>query len=119
MPSPSTTLQETNMYADKLDTLGKKLADTALTLLVRLYPEVRQASTTELDAACAAMRAKSRSVIDELIDDAKGCARGGAHRVSDRSPDARPRGHPDTQGRTSNESAKPGRKSLASCSNSA
>ena len=59
------------MYADKLDTLGKKLADTALTLLVRLYPEVRQASTTELDAACAAMRAKSRSVIDELIDDAK------------------------------------------------
>jgi len=59
------------MYADKLDTLGKKLADTALTLLVRLYPEVRTASTTELDAACAAMRAKSRSVIDELIDDAK------------------------------------------------
>ena len=58
------------MYADKLDTLGKKLADTALTLLVRLYPEVRQASTTELDAACAAMRARSRSVI-ELIDDAK------------------------------------------------
>ena len=59
------------MYADKLDTLGKKLADAALTLLVRLYPEVRQASTKELDAACAAMRAKSRSVIDELIDDAK------------------------------------------------
>ena len=59
------------MHADKLDTLGKKLADTALTLLVRLYPEVRTASTTELDAACTVMRAKSRAVIDELIDDAK------------------------------------------------
>ena len=32
----------------------QKLADAALTLLVRLYPEVRQASTKELDAACAA-----------------------------------------------------------------
>jgi hypothetical protein len=78
MSSPSTTLQETNMTADKLDTLGKKLADTALTLLVRLYPEVRQASTAELDAACAAMRERSRSVIDELIDDAKN-APGVAH----------------------------------------
>jgi hypothetical protein len=71
MPSPSTTLQERNMHADKLDTLGKKLAETALTMLVRLYPEVRTASTTELEAACAAMRAKSMEVIDELIDDAK------------------------------------------------
>ena len=59
------------MYVDKLDTIGKKLADAALTMLVRLYPEVRTASTTELDAACAAMRAKSKAVIDELIDDAK------------------------------------------------
>ncbi len=59
------------MKPNPIDTLGKKLADTALTLLVRLYPEVRTASTTELDAACAAMRARSRSVIDELIDDAK------------------------------------------------
>ena len=59
------------MYADKLDTLGQKLADAALTMLVRLYPDVRTASTTELDADCAEMRAKSRAVIDELIDDAK------------------------------------------------
>lgn len=58
------------MNTDKLDTLGKKLADAALTLLVRLYPEVRTASANELEAACAAMRAKARSVIDELIDDA-------------------------------------------------
>jgi anthranilate phosphoribosyltransferase len=40
-------------------------------LLVRLYPDVRQASDAQLEAACAAMRAKSRAVIDELIDDAK------------------------------------------------
>ena len=59
------------MDANKLDSLGKKLADAALTLLVRLYPAVRQASNAELEAACAAMRARSRSVIDELIDDAR------------------------------------------------
>lgn len=66
------------MDANKLDTLGKKLADAALTLLVRLYPAVRQASNAELEAACAAMRARSRSVIDELIDDAR-AAPGVAH----------------------------------------
>lgn len=54
-----------------LDTLGKRLGQTALTLLVRLYPEVKEASESELEAACAAMRAKSKAVIDELIDDAK------------------------------------------------
>lgn len=59
------------MYADKLDTLGQKLADAALTLLVRLYPEVRTASTTELNTACVAMRAKAKSVIDELSDDVR------------------------------------------------
>ena len=54
-----------------IDTLGKKLGDAALTLLVRLYPEVRQASNVQLEAACAAMRAKSRAVVDELLDDAR------------------------------------------------
>jgi len=54
-----------------IDTLGKKLGDAALTLLVRLYPEVRQASTDQLEAACASMRAKSRTVVDELLDDAR------------------------------------------------
>jgi hypothetical protein len=66
------------MDANKLDSLGKKLADAALTLLVRLYPAVRQASNAELEAACAAMRARSRSVLDELIDDAR-AAPGVAH----------------------------------------
>ncbi|WP_127476583.1 hypothetical protein [Sulfurivermis fontis] len=59
------------MNTNKIDALGQKLAETAMTLLVRLYPEVRQASNAQVDAAVAAMRAKSRSVIDELIDDAK------------------------------------------------
>ena len=36
------------MDANKLDSLGKKLADASLTLLVRLYPAVRQASNAEL-----------------------------------------------------------------------
>ena len=66
------------MDVNKLDSLGKKLADAALTLLVRLYPAVRQASNAELEAACAAMRARSRSVLDELIDDAR-AAPGVAH----------------------------------------
>lgn len=54
-----------------LDTLGHKLGEAALTLLVRLYPEVRQATPTQLDAACAAMRAQSAKVIDRLLDDAR------------------------------------------------
>ncbi len=70
--------KETNINANPIDTLGKKLGDAALTLLIRLYPEVRQATTEQLDAACAAMRAKARPVVDELIDDARG-APGVAH----------------------------------------
>ncbi len=45
---------------------------------MRLYPAVRQASNAEFEAARAAMRARSRSVIDELIDDAR-AAPGVAH----------------------------------------
>jgi len=56
---------------EKIDTLGKKLGESALTLLVRLYPAVRQASHAQLEAACAAMRAKSKAVVDEMIDDAR------------------------------------------------
>jgi hypothetical protein len=63
--------KETNMNANPIDTLGKKLGDTALTLLIRLYPDVRIATTEQLDAACAAMRVKSRAVVDELLDDAR------------------------------------------------
>lgn len=59
------------MNANPIDTLGKKLGDAALTLLVRLYPDVRSATTAQLDAACAAMRAKAQSVVDELLDDAR------------------------------------------------
>ena len=59
------------MDANKLDSLGKKLADAALTLLVRLYPAVRQASNAELEAACAAMRAQVGPVLDGLLTDAR------------------------------------------------
>ena len=58
------------MNTNAIDTLGKKLGDTALTLLIRLYPDVRVATPEQLDAACRAMRATARPVVDELIDDA-------------------------------------------------
>ena len=61
------------------DLLATKLAEAALTVLVRTCrKEVAAASRDELEAACAAMRARSRSVIDELIDDAR-AAPGVAH----------------------------------------
>ncbi len=61
------------MNTATLDTLGQQLANAALTTLVRLCPEVRTASDQQLEAACAAMRAKSRDAIDELLDDGKDC----------------------------------------------
>ena len=54
-----------------IDTLGKKLGEAALTLLIRLYPDVRTATSEQLDAACAAMRAVSRQTVDQLMDDAR------------------------------------------------
>ncbi|MCC6296511.1 MAG: hypothetical protein IT469_07390 [Pseudomonadales bacterium] len=59
------------MHANPIDTLGNKLGDAALTLLVRLYPDVRNATSAQLDAACAAMRAQAKPVVDELLDDAR------------------------------------------------
>lgn len=56
---------------EAIDTLGKKLGHAALTTFVRLCPEVRSASSEQLEQACAAMRAKSRQVIDQLIEDGK------------------------------------------------
>lgn len=55
-----------------LDTLGHKLAEAALTVLVRTCrKEVAAASRDELEAACVAMRAQARPVIDRLLDDAR------------------------------------------------
>jgi hypothetical protein len=59
------------MNTASIQTLGNKLGTAALTTLVRLCPEVRTASAQQLDAACAAMRAKSKEAIDELLADAK------------------------------------------------
>ncbi len=60
------------MNVDKIDALGQKLAETALTVLVRTCrKEVAAASRDELEVACAAMRAKARPVIDQLLDDAR------------------------------------------------
>jgi hypothetical protein len=56
---------------NSIDILGQRLGTAALTTLVRLCPEIRIASPARQEAACAAMRAKSKEAIDELLDDAK------------------------------------------------
>ena len=54
------------------DTLATKLAEAALTVLVRTSrQEVATATRDELEAACAAMRAKSGMVMEQLLDDAR------------------------------------------------
>lgn len=58
---------------NSIDLLGQRLGTAALTTLVRLCPEMRTAnlSPARQEAACAAMRAKSKDAIDELLSDAK------------------------------------------------
>jgi len=57
--------------ANPIDALGNKLGEAALTTLIRLCPEVRTATAEQQSAACAAMRAVSAAVVNELIDDAR------------------------------------------------
>jgi hypothetical protein len=60
------------MDISNLDNLAKKLADAALTILVRTCrEETAAASHDELEAACAAMRAMSAHVIDQMLDDVR------------------------------------------------
>ncbi|MBS1941696.1 MAG: hypothetical protein JST38_12550 [Bacteroidetes bacterium] len=60
------------MDTANLDTLANKLADAALTILVRTCrKETAAASHDDLEAACAAMRAKSKQVMDQLLDDVR------------------------------------------------
>lgn len=54
-----------------IDALGKKLGDAALRTLIEICPQVRTASSEQLQTACAAMRARSREVVDQLLDDAR------------------------------------------------
>ena len=56
---------------DPIDRLGKKLGHDALTALVRLYPAIRTETDERMNAACAAMRAVSKTVCSELLDDAE------------------------------------------------
>ena len=63
------------MNAANIDALGQQLAIAALRTLIRLRPEVRTASTAQLDAACAAMRSQTADVIDQLLADAKAAPR--------------------------------------------
>ena len=54
-----------------IDALGAGLANGALTALVRLYPAIREATEAQRERACVAMRAKTREVVDQLLDDTK------------------------------------------------
>lgn len=60
------------MNPSNMDTLAKALANAAMTVLVRsCRKEVAGASHARLETACAAMRAKARPVLDQLLDDAR------------------------------------------------
>jgi hypothetical protein len=54
-----------------LDGLGGRLTEAARKFLVRLYPEAETASTAQLEAACAAMQAKSQEVLKGLLAEVK------------------------------------------------
>ena len=53
----------------QIDALGQRLGQEALATLVRLCPEIREASPEHQEAACAAMRGKVPEAIDELLTD--------------------------------------------------
>lgn len=60
------------MNTSTADTLATKLAEAALTVLVRTCRnEVAVACNEDLEAACAAMRAKAKPVVEQLLDDAR------------------------------------------------
>ncbi|CAK0780089.1 HDOD domain-containing protein [Gammaproteobacteria bacterium] len=61
----------TKTQAAKIDALGGKISDAALNTLIRLYPDVRKATSAQIDAAMAAMRAKNPEVLDRLFEDTK------------------------------------------------
>ena len=64
----------TPTQSKNLETLGQALADAALRTLIRLCEtELRNADREKRDAVCAAMRAKSREAIDELLEDGTAC----------------------------------------------
>ena len=54
-----------------IERLGAGIANGALTALVRLYPAIGEANEGQRERACAAMRAKTREVVDQLLDDTK------------------------------------------------
>jgi len=55
----------------RIDALGRRLADPAFRTLISLCPEIKTASTARPEAVCAAMRAKVAPAIDSLLEDAR------------------------------------------------
>jgi hypothetical protein len=56
---------------DKIDALGQRIGQDALTLLIRLCPDIGEAPPERREAACAAMRAKVDEAIDVFLADAR------------------------------------------------
>ncbi len=52
-----------------IEKLGAGIANGALTALIRLYPAIREANEAQRERACAAMRAKTQEVVDQMLDD--------------------------------------------------
>jgi hypothetical protein len=59
------------MHAHRTDEFGALIARKALETFVRICPQQREATDDQREAACAAMRAKARPVLDQLLSDAK------------------------------------------------
>jgi hypothetical protein len=57
------------MNTTRIDALGNRIATDALTTLVRMCPEVRNATPERQGAALGAMRAKIPEALDELLRD--------------------------------------------------
>lgn len=59
------------MNTKALTLLADKLSHTALTMLVRTCPAIRNATAAQQEGVCAAMRAQVPGVIDELLEGAQ------------------------------------------------
>jgi hypothetical protein len=61
-----------NPSSKKIDDLGNSLAHAAMVAVVRLRPaQMAGATSSTREAVCAAMRAKSESVMNQFLDDVR------------------------------------------------
>lgn len=61
------------MINDRIDDLGRRIAESAMRTFVLLVPAGRALSSQEIAAAVAAMRAASEPALDRLLADVREC----------------------------------------------